>query len=69
MSQLVRYEGKWFRIQAKAYEPERQTTEIAWSMIREPSLKPPTAYRQWYEKERKNAKVLYPSFRKENDRV
>ena len=38
-------------------------------MIREPSLKPPEAYRNWYKKERENAKVLYPSFRKENDRL
>lgn len=69
MSQLIRYNGKWYKIQEKPYEPERQTTEIAWSMLRESSLKPPEAYRNWYAKERENAKVLYPSFRKENDRV
>jgi hypothetical protein len=67
MAQLVRYNGKWFQIIAKPYEPERQTAEIAWSMLREPSLTPPEAYRKWYEKERENAKVLYPSFRKEKD--
>jgi hypothetical protein len=69
MSQAVRYNGKWLQVRPKMYEPERQTAEIAWSMIREPSLKPPEAYRNWYKKERENAKVLYPSFRKENDRV
>lgn len=67
MSQIVRYNGKWFRITPKAYEPERQTFEIAWSMLREPELKPLEAYRKWYEKERQNAKVLYPDFRKEKD--
>ena len=69
MSQLVRYNGKWFQIIAKPYEPERQTIEIAFSMLREPSITPPEAYRNWFKKEREDAKVLYPSFRKENDRV
>ena len=69
MEQIVRYNGKWFRIQPKAYEPERQTSDIAWSMVREPSLKAHEAYRNWYSKERENAKVLYPSFRKENASV
>lgn len=67
MSQIVRYNGSWYKITAKSYEPERQTTEIAWSMLREPSLKPPEAYRKWFAKERENAKVLYPSFRKEKN--
>ena len=68
MSQVVRYNGKWFQIIAKSYEPERQTIEIAFSMLREPSITPPEAYRKWFAKEREDAKVLYPSFRKENDR-
>lgn len=66
MSQVIRYNGKWFQIRPKTYEPERQTTEIAWDMIRDPSLTPMAAYKKWYSKERENAKVLYPSFRKEN---
>jgi hypothetical protein len=69
MAQLVRYNGKWFQIRSKMYEPERQTTEIAWSMIRTPEMKSQEAYREWYKKERENAKILYPSFRKENDSV
>jgi len=69
MSQVVRYNGKWFQIIAKSYEPERQTIEIAFSMLREPSITPPEAYRNWFKKEREDAKVLYPSFRKENDRA
>lgn len=66
MYQVVRYNGKWFQIKSKIYEPERQTSEIAWEMIREPSLNPHAAYKEWYSKERERAKVLYPSFRKEN---
>jgi lipocalin len=60
---IVRYEGKWYKIIPKPYEPERQTTEIAWSLIRNPSLTREDAYINWYEKERKEVKVLYPSFR------
>ena len=69
MDRVVRYQGKWIRIKAKPYEPERQTIEIAWSMIREPSIKAPEAYRKWFLKEQENAKVLYPSFRKEKDDI
>lgn len=69
MSQIVRYNGQWVQIRAKPYEPERQTSEIAWSMILQPKVNPASAYRKWFEKERENAKVLYPSFRKENARV
>ena len=67
MSQIIRHQGKWFKVVPKSYEPERQTNEIAWSMLREPKLTPPEAYRKWYENERQKAKVLYPSFRKEKD--
>jgi hypothetical protein len=60
---IVRYEGKWYKIKPKVYEPERQTTEIAWALIRNPGLSREDAYLKWYEKERKEVKVLYPSFR------
>ena len=63
---IVRYQGKWFKIVPKRYEPERQTSEIAWTLIREPLVVPEDAYRNYFAKERENAKVLYPSFRKEN---
>jgi hypothetical protein len=63
---VVRHQGKWFKIVPKPYETERQTSEIAWSLIREPLVIPEEAYRKYFEKERENAKVLYPSFRKEN---
>ena len=61
----VRYNGVWHKIVAKPYEPERQTTEIAWSMLKTPKLTPLSAYRTWYADEQRKAKVLYPSFRKD----
>jgi len=65
--QVVRYQGNWIGIKAKPYEPERQTAEISWSIIR--GLSSAEAYRKWFAKEQENAKVLYPSFRKEKDAV
>ena len=62
---VVRYNGQWVKIAPKPYEPERQTHEIAWSMVLNPAMNSLTAYRNWYSKERENAKVLYPSFRKD----
>lgn len=64
--EIVRYKGKWYKINAKPFESERQTCEIAWSLIREPNITPEEAYRKWYEEERKKVKVLYPSFRKDD---
>jgi hypothetical protein len=64
--QVVRYQGKWFRIDAKPYEPERQTYTIAWMMIREPTVVPESAYKKYFQRLRDEAKVFYPSFRKEN---
>jgi len=68
MDKAVRYQGKWIKIKAKPYEPERQTAEIAWMMIRK-NTSSAEAYRAWFAKEQENAKVLYPSFRKEKDAV
>ena len=61
----VRYNGVWIKITPKPYEPERQTNDIAWSMILNPELNPSLAYRKWFAVERENAKVLYPIFRKD----
>lgn len=63
--QTVRYKGKWYKIIAKPYEPERQTFEIAWYLIHTPSASKEEAYRTWYKREQENVKVLYPSFRKD----
>jgi hypothetical protein len=62
----VRYNGKWIRIKAKPYEPETQTSKIAWEQIRDPSVGPEEVYRKYYEKQREEVKILYPSFRKED---
>jgi lipocalin len=64
--EIVRYNGKWYKINPKPFESERQTCEIAWALIREPNITTEEAYRKWYEKERKKVKVLYPSFRKDD---
>ncbi len=67
MTSLVRYNGEWFRIVPKPFEPERQTYETAWSMILNPSTTPAVAYRTWYASEQKKIAVLYPSFRNKKD--
>jgi hypothetical protein len=48
----------------KQYEPERQTYNIAYAMIRK-GITPEVSYREWFAQERKDAKLLYPSFRNE----
>ena len=63
MEASVRYKGKWFKIIPKRYESERQTFTIAWKCIQQ-SITPEQAYREWFEQERKDAKLLYPSFGK-----
>lgn len=62
---LIRYEQKWFKIDPKPYEVEKQTQEIAWHLAK--GLNPEDAYRKYFEKQRKQAKVLYPSFRKDGE--
>ena len=64
--ECVRYKGKWIKIKSKKYEPETQTTKIAWEQIRDPSIGPEDAYRKYYQKQREEVKILYPSFRKED---
>lgn len=63
--EVVRYKGKWYKINAKHYEPERQTINVAWAQLREPKLTTEEVYRHFYEKQRSDAKILYPSFRKD----
>lgn len=62
----IRYNGVWYKIEAKLYEPEKQTHEVAWNQILNPTMNPAHAYRKYFQKQREEAKVLYPSFRKEN---
>jgi len=63
----IRYKGKWYSISAKPYEPERQTYQIAWMLVKNPDMTAQEAYRKLFERERHEAKVLYPSFRKDKD--
>lgn len=62
----VRYQGKWYKIVRRPYEPERQTMQVAWAQIREPEIMPIEHYRKYFEKQRKEARILYPSFRKDD---
>lgn len=65
MYSAVRYQGKWFKIIPKPYEPERQTYQVAWMQIREPLVTSEEAYRKYFENLRKESKVLCPSFRQD----
>jgi hypothetical protein len=57
MVYLVRFEGRWFRISPKPFEPERMTTDIAWLQIKE-GLAPAEAYRRWFEDQRRISRLL-----------
>lgn len=54
MEPLVRYNGKWFKILPKKFEPERMTEEIAWLKIKENK-----GYLEWFKRERNLSKILY----------
>jgi hypothetical protein len=45
------------KIHSRPFEPERMTTDIAWSQIKE-GLAPQEAYRRWFEKQRRISRVL-----------
>lgn len=62
MVPAIRVQGKWYAITPKPYEPERQTYNIAYRIIQ--GATPEQAYREWFEQERKDAKLLYPTFGK-----
>jgi lipocalin len=64
---MLRYSGKWYRINAKPYEPERQSQSIGWAQIKEPNAIIQDLYIQYFEKQRREAKILYPSFRKDGE--
>lgn len=57
MGYLVRFQGKWFEIEPKQYEPERMTADIAWIQIKE-KVTAEEAYRIWFEKQRKLSRLL-----------
>jgi lipocalin len=64
---IIRYKGKWFKITPKPYEAESQTTKIAWALAKDEKLTPQEAYLKYFEKQRKEARILYPSFRKDDN--
>jgi hypothetical protein len=64
MQPTVRYNGKWYAIIPKPYEPERQTYQVAWSQIIT-SITAEEAYRKYFEVLRKETKLLCPSFRQD----
>ena len=64
MPPAVRYNGKWFTVIPKSYEPERQTYQVAWMQITE-GIAAEEAYRKYFETLRKESKVLCPSFRQD----
>jgi hypothetical protein len=51
---LVRYNGKWFKITPKPYEPERVTGEIAWLKIKDSKT-----YADWFKRERNLSSLVY----------
>lgn len=64
---IIRYKGQWYKITPKPYEPEKQTYQIAWMLVKNPEMSPEQAYRKYFENLRNEVKVLYPSFRKDVD--
>jgi hypothetical protein len=62
---MYQYKGKWYKIQPKPYEPERQTVQVAWAQIK--GSTPEKAYRDYFAKLREDAQILYPSFRKDDN--
>lgn len=63
---IIRYKGKWYKINKKPYEPETQTIQVAWRQVRDQNT-PEEAYRKFFENQREEARILYPSFRKDKD--
>jgi hypothetical protein len=54
---VVRYNGKWYQIKPKPFEPERMTTDIAWLQIKE-KLTPQEAYVKWCKEQRNIYRML-----------
>jgi hypothetical protein len=53
----VRYNGEWFVIEPREFEPERMTTDVAWIQIKE-QVEAAEAYRRWFERQRKITRLL-----------
>lgn len=57
MGYLVRYDGRWREIHPRPFEPERMTTDVAWSQVKE-GVSAPEAYRMWAVLQRKLSRLF-----------
>ena len=60
------YNGQWYSVKTKPYEPEIQSVKVAWLQIKN-KMTPQEAYVEFFKKQREEAKILYPSFRKDDN--
>ena len=54
---VLRYHGRLVKVAPRPYEPERQTTDVAWLQIKE-GISAEEAYRRWFEKQRRISRLL-----------
>jgi hypothetical protein len=57
MGYLVRYDGRWVEIHPRPFEPERQTTDVAWLQVKQ-QHSPAEAYRHWVYLQRKLSRIF-----------
>lgn len=62
---MFRFQGKWYSVKPKSFEPERQTHEIMWEIVKGAEQK--KAYRDWYAKEQKLSSLIYPVIHNERN--
>ena len=62
MEQIIRYQGKWYKISEKKYEPEIQTINVSWNIVK--GLSQDESYRKFFEERQKDSEILYKDFRK-----
>jgi hypothetical protein len=55
---MFRFQGKWYSVKPKPFEPERQTAEIMWTIAK--GTDPKKAYREWFSREQKISSMIYP---------
>lgn len=54
---VVHYNGRFYEIKPRHFEPERMTADVAWIQIRE-DVPAEEAYRRWFERQRRISRVL-----------
>jgi hypothetical protein len=62
IQEIFRVSGQWYRISPKPYESEKQTWFIASKLCQGHTQL--ESYKLWYSERQKEAKLLYPDFRK-----